>query len=185
MPRGRPPLTAPSARDLEVVAAYRSLGTLEAAAARFGVTRQCVSQLLARYERLTGDRVPRLGNALCSDRAWADHVLWRCPGCGVSRRFRPGERVPDLCWSCYARAYKPSPRRRRLSDELIVRAVAEVPAGRATFASLALEAGYPPTAYHAFTGGVYRALVRRGDGDAIARLWPRGVPRWLRAKVGA
>ncbi len=52
-----------TARELEVVAAYRRLGTLEAVGAEIGVGRERVRQIVRRYEKATGELVPRTGTA--------------------------------------------------------------------------------------------------------------------------
>lgn len=167
-----------SDRDREIVAAYRDLGTLEAVGAQFGVTRERIRQIVSKYERLTGETVPRTGYSINSARWIAARPIWRCAGCGIEQR-RPAFRAKHKC----CRACRGRERRKILSDRLIERTIARVLAGE-TFHSIAMEAGYSQTASHVLKGGVYAHLRRQGDVETIDRLWPNGLPNWLRKRHG-
>ena len=164
-----------SERDREIVAAYRELGTLVKTASRFGISYERVRQILVKYERMTGETVPRTPREMCN---WKPRVLWRCADCGAEMMLRPREaEIRQVCASC--RADRISKRvRKRLTDELIESTIHRVLAGE-KWQPIAVSAGYGESASNCLTGAVYRHLLRSGDGRTIARLWPNGVPWWL------
>jgi molybdenum-dependent DNA-binding transcriptional regulator ModE len=164
-------------RSLAIVDAYRELGTLELASKQFGVSRERVRQIIVRYERETGEKIPRtinIGQHLLHIKK--PRVLWRCAGgCGKERMMlASAAALHAMCNRCGTGS--------RITDELIEDTIAKIlanPAAHGKWGRLAKAAGFEPRAYSALQIAVYTALQRQGRHDTIAALWPDGIPHWM------
>lgn len=170
------------ARDLAVVAAYRDQGSFTDVGVQFGLTPERIRQIIVRHERATGERLPRTGRIIGGDKRRKPRVAVQCPNCGWVRHLIPSHAKAlsgELCGPCGSKLSA----RKHLTDELIDDTIRRVLAGE-KFHHLALSAGYAPRGTQALSSAVYSHLLRSSDSDTIARLWPRGVPHWLRQRCG-
>lgn len=185
--RGPPARTEPTERERAIVAAYREFGGLTPVGARFGISGERVRQILNRYETLTKESVPRTGHNLWCARAAklaeSARVTWRCADCGIERRMTASAAKAHACCRHCSGVRLGRQGRKYLTDDLIADTIRRVLAGE-RFHVLAIEAGYARHASHNLTQAVYLHLLRAGAASTIARMWPRGVPNWLRKKVG-
>lgn len=174
----RPRRAMPSdARNAAIVEDFRAERYLHPVATKYGISRERVRQIVARHEQLTGETLPRADN---NEWLRKELVLWRCPGCGVERRLLPGKvKLQRLCTQCHGRAC-----RKRINDPLLEDTISRVLAGE-KFYQLAVAAGYNNKNAHGLVSGVYRHLLRHNRIDEVRRIWPKGIPNWLRKHGGA
>jgi len=162
-------------RNAEIIDAYKEKPNLTIVGEQFHITRERVRQIIVRYERETGEKLPRRTAVRYVGRPRVARILWRCAGeCGTSRMLTPGHfaQAGKLCGACsHCKGY-------RLTDALIEDTIAKVLAGSAWY-PLARAAGYSRQSSFLLTRGVYTYLQRHDRHDVITRLWPRGIPHWL------
>lgn len=181
-PRGH--VASVTDREREIVAVYRTTGAITITAERLGITRQAVQQALASFERKTGERIPRVGKHLETERrrrvVAKRGVNWRCAGCGTERTLTPSQaKRITMCERCNVE--RRHARRKYLSDAALATVIERALAGEELY-PLAREYGFLKNNLHALSGLVYTELRLRGDLAAIDKIWPRGLPPWIRKR---
>lgn len=156
-----------SQRHLDIVAAYREIGTLEATGASFGLTRERVRQIVVKYERITGETIKRYKPIN------GPRIPLSCPGCGRTRNIPPSiaEKASPYCFRCG--------HRKRVDVER-VGAIIALRRTPLNWRQTGLRAGFNKQATWTAERMVYSHLTYHGRHGEIAELWPKGVPNWLR-----
>lgn len=96
-------------RHKAIVDAYQSSRSLKETGTKVGLSAERVRQIIARYERLTGNQIERHKRRGIG-RPRVRRVLWTCRGCGVKREIRATqqETAPVMCRRCKDRQKIPT-----------------------------------------------------------------------------
>lgn len=157
-----------SQRHLDIVAAYREIGTLEATGASFGLTSERVRQIVVKYERITGETIERTKPTA------GPRIPLSCPGCGRIRSVVPSIAANASPWCIRCSGFLRGVGKDRVNNIIALRRT--LPNWHQT----GLQAGYTGTGTWAAARVVYMRLTYDGRWDEIAELWPKGIPSWLK-----
>ena len=158
-----------SANDAVIVAARARGWTLKQIACAAGVSWQRIEQRIARHERRFGPIEP-IARGERRRRSIAAKHLWKCAACGKSgwamqKQLHDGR---HFCSSRCRNAFQ-----RRIDDEMIERAIRLRVAGGRSWASIAMELGYPVQSLQA---RIWKFLYQAGrlDWQTVQSIWGQG-----------
>ena len=156
-------------RRSDIISAYRHLGSIPKVAKEFGISNQRVHKIISEHEKSTGDTIPRTGFENLRRR-----TEWRCADCGKTRiTIISRAKASRRCRECWIKgSYK------HLTNDLIQWVIDSILSGN-NWHALSWEIGYINGA-GSLRQSIYRHLIRHGDLETINRLWPNGVPMYVR-----
>lgn len=166
-------------RDSAIVAMYRTGETMRNVGSVYGISDERVRQIILKYERRTGDKVPRdVASKRAYERARHPSIIFICPDCGktaTQTSTQAKSRRTGRCIHCAAAARSARGLSPAKLENIFIRMLGDEPRVK-----IARDFGYKATTCSRQVLTVARWLKNAGRKDDLHRLFTGRATHWLR-----
>ena len=157
---------------MPVIDEYTRVFNLKKTGQKFGITGERVRQILRKFERKTGQKLPE------KPRHQPVRVEWACDFCGTAYSQSPSVAKNRRCGVC-SRIRGQKRKDGKLSDPLVIERLIEDRKAGASWLSMAIAHGIPRNACHCVPSSIWRHLRWERRMDEVPAIWRGASTRWL------